>query len=109
MKRYKQLNDDAITILKRVNEGDSYYTMMTKIMKLTGETIDEVENPVNNFLNNDIYFKWSNKPQKSNFIQYIEDKIPFRALVELTYNCNFHCLHCYNNSGSHRNEYIKLV
>lgn len=104
--KYGKLNDDSIMILKRINEGDSYYNMMNNLMKLSDETIDEVEKPVNDFLNKNIYFKWSDTPQKNNFIQYIDDNVPFRALVELTYNCNLYCKHCYNNSGSHRSEYI---
>jgi len=37
--KYKSLNDDAIKILKRVNEGDSYYTMMNNLMMINGESI----------------------------------------------------------------------
>lgn len=104
--RYKHLNDDAVMILKRINEGDSYYNMINNLMELTGEAVDEIEKPVNDFLNNNDCFKWTDIPQKNSFIQYIEGDVPFRVLVELTYNCNFHCKHCYNNSGSHQNEYI---
>ncbi|MDR2873560.1 MAG: radical SAM protein [Methanobrevibacter sp.] len=104
--KYMKLNDDAIMILKRVNEGDSYYNMINNLIKITGESVEEVEKPVIDFLNNEKYFKWSITPQKSNFIQYVEDNVPFRVLVELTYKCNLHCQHCYNNSGKHYDEYI---
>jgi hypothetical protein len=60
--KYEQLNDDAVMILKRVNEGDSYYNMINNLITITGENVNEIEKPVINFLNNKKYFDYGMTP-----------------------------------------------
>ncbi len=43
-------------------------------------------------------------PQSASYYQHIKGHGPVACAFDVTTNCNFNCMHCYNNSGSAKTD-----
>jgi radical SAM protein with 4Fe4S-binding SPASM domain len=108
-------NDSGSYIISRLIEGSNYEEIGRDYSRHFGTTHIRTAEIMKNFFkdldNNKILEVEISKSiseglQKreivtnQSFLKYtIEKRIPLQGHFELTYNCNFRCLHCYNTKG----------
>ena len=106
-KTFYLLNKDAAEIIAECNGQKSVGQISKELTNLHNEDYKTNFNIINDYLNSQEFIGFSTTSQEidMNNIGNWNIQTPVHVSIELTYNCNLFCKHCYNNSGSKNNFY----
>ncbi|MDR3291516.1 MAG: radical SAM protein [Methanobrevibacter sp.] len=107
--QYYQLNKDGSDIVIRCNGKENIDKISNNLASIYNEDLTEINRTIIDYISSQEFIGISNKRKPVDDKYWINPDIqtPVHLSIELTDHCNYICRHCYRNSDTKNDNYIK--